>query len=294
LKGKTIKHLILTPHQAEKIYGDKNKTDFITHVWAKVGDSIVFDVSTSPYLSKNPLLKFKYNYEGGDTLELVTKDNNGREVKTVKKIKSSSKKNSSELRTETIDNNNRLTTKYYSIKIKNHPFKPIQQSAYNIAQQAIVKDNSNSIKKLSSSIETLFGKIDIIKSEKVKIIAGTAITGNRPLTVRVQSNIKAKSIAIFATESDRVTTYTEIIDNSRHFSDDELKFVFQYFVQEKSIIDFSVRLKVAYGPQSRDVILRLALHDKVFKVKQEAYKASKILGIQKNGKAITLGKKWMF
>ena len=43
--------------------------------------------------------------------------------------------------------------------------------------------------------------------------------------------------------------------------------------------------------ESRDVILRLALHDKVFKVKQEAFKAAKILGIEKNGKALKLGKK---
>jgi len=44
-------------------------------------------------------------------------------------------------------------------------------------------------------------------------------------------------------------------------------------------------------PQSRDVILRLALHDKVFKVKQEAFKAAKIHKKKKNGKALKLGKK---
>ncbi len=43
--------------------------------------------------------------------------------------------------------------------------------------------------------------------------------------------------------------------------------------------------------QSRDVILRLALHDKVYKVKEEAFRATKALGIEKNGKPIKLGKK---
>ena len=43
--------------------------------------------------------------------------------------------------------------------------------------------------------------------------------------------------------------------------------------------------------ESRDVITKLALFDKVFKVKQEAFKAAKALGIEKNGKAIKLGKK---
>jgi len=43
--------------------------------------------------------------------------------------------------------------------------------------------------------------------------------------------------------------------------------------------------------ESRDVITKLALFDKVFKIKQEAFKAAKALGIEKNGKAIKLGKK---
>lgn len=43
--------------------------------------------------------------------------------------------------------------------------------------------------------------------------------------------------------------------------------------------------------KSRDVITRLALHDKVFKVKEEAVRAAQVLGITKNGKAISLGKK---
>jgi ABC-type Fe3+-citrate transport system substrate-binding protein len=44
-------------------------------------------------------------------------------------------------------------------------------------------------------------------------------------------------------------------------------------------------------PQSRNMITKLALYDKVFIVKQEAFKAAKVLKIEKNGKAIKLGKK---
>ena len=43
--------------------------------------------------------------------------------------------------------------------------------------------------------------------------------------------------------------------------------------------------------QSRDVITRLALHDKVYKVKEEAFRAAQSLGITKNGNPIRLGKK---
>jgi len=61
--------------------------------------------------------------------------------------------------------------------------------------------------------------------------------------------------------------------------------------------DYKARLKALSElrkydcPESQDVITKLALFDKVYQVKQEAFKAAKVLKLQKNGKAITLGKK---
>lgn len=43
--------------------------------------------------------------------------------------------------------------------------------------------------------------------------------------------------------------------------------------------------------QTRDVITRIALHDRVFKVKETAFRIAQGLGITKNGKPIFLGKK---
>jgi len=43
--------------------------------------------------------------------------------------------------------------------------------------------------------------------------------------------------------------------------------------------------------KSRDVLTRLALHDRVYKVMEEAFRAAQALGITKNGKPIYLGKK---
>jgi hypothetical protein len=43
--------------------------------------------------------------------------------------------------------------------------------------------------------------------------------------------------------------------------------------------------------KSIDVITRLALHDKVYKVKEEAFRAAQALGITKNGNPIRLGRK---
>ena len=43
--------------------------------------------------------------------------------------------------------------------------------------------------------------------------------------------------------------------------------------------------------QSRDILTRLAIHDIVFQVKEEAFRATQLLGITKNGKPLYLGKK---
>lgn len=43
--------------------------------------------------------------------------------------------------------------------------------------------------------------------------------------------------------------------------------------------------------KSRDVILRLALHDKVYKVKEEAFRAAQAMNITKKGNLIRLGRK---
>lgn len=51
------------------------------------------------------------------------------------------------------------------------------------------------------------------------------------------------------------------------------------------------QLKYYDCQQSRDIITRLTLTDKVFKVKEEALRASQGLKINKNGKPLFLGKK---
>ena len=43
--------------------------------------------------------------------------------------------------------------------------------------------------------------------------------------------------------------------------------------------------------QSKDILTRLAIHDKVFTVKEAAFRAVQSMGVTKNGKPIYLGKK---
>lgn len=72
LKAKIqIKHDMLTYDQAKK---KKVQANFITHITGKVGDKVILDMSTSQFLSKNPILKFQAKADGmkdGDKLEIT-------------------------------------------------------------------------------------------------------------------------------------------------------------------------------------------------------------------------------
>jgi sulfur-oxidizing protein SoxZ len=79
-----IQHKMMTYKQAEKKGVEAN---FITHIIAKVGDKVVYELSSSQFLSKNPVLKFKFPAKKGEVLEIRWKDLSGDEVVESKKIK---------------------------------------------------------------------------------------------------------------------------------------------------------------------------------------------------------------
>jgi len=91
LKGDVVgakvlaKHDMLTYDQAKAKGVEAN---FITHISAKVGDKVVYDVSTSQFWSKNPQFKFKFKgAKKGDELTITWTDLSGKSVTESKKIK---------------------------------------------------------------------------------------------------------------------------------------------------------------------------------------------------------------
>ena len=79
-----IKHDMLTYDQAKKKGTEAN---FITHITAKAGDKVVLEMSSSQFLSKNPLIKFAFNGKKGDKLEVTWTDLSGATVTEAKPIK---------------------------------------------------------------------------------------------------------------------------------------------------------------------------------------------------------------
>lgn len=79
-----ITHDMLTYDQAKKKAKEAN---FITHITGTVGDKVVYDASTSQFLSKNPLIKFKFKGKKGDELKITYTQLKGEKFFATKKIK---------------------------------------------------------------------------------------------------------------------------------------------------------------------------------------------------------------
>lgn len=78
-------HAMLSYQEAAKA---KKEVNFITYLTATVNDKIVFEVSTSQFLSKNPYLKFQFKgAEKGDKVVITWTDLKGETQTSSGKIK---------------------------------------------------------------------------------------------------------------------------------------------------------------------------------------------------------------
>lgn len=91
LKGDVVSAKVLATHDMLTYDQAKAKgveANFITHITAKVGDKVVYDVSTSQFWSKNPQFKFKFKgAKKGEELSITWTDLAGKSVTESKKIK---------------------------------------------------------------------------------------------------------------------------------------------------------------------------------------------------------------
>jgi len=91
IKVKTMaKHPMTTYNQAEKKEKDRNKANFILHITGTINDKTVIDMSTSQFLSKNPIFKFKIKgdeFKKGDKLVMTWVDRSGKSKTSKGKIK---------------------------------------------------------------------------------------------------------------------------------------------------------------------------------------------------------------
>ena len=64
------------------------KPEYITYIIGKANDKVVFEATTSGFMSENPLIKFSFTgAKKGDELEFTLTDNHGETQTGKKKIK---------------------------------------------------------------------------------------------------------------------------------------------------------------------------------------------------------------
>ncbi len=89
-KNGVVKVLVQITHEMMTYNAAKKKgieANFITFVEAKVGEKTVYELSSSQFLSKNPILKFKFSGKKGEMLQIAWTDMSGNVIKESKKIK---------------------------------------------------------------------------------------------------------------------------------------------------------------------------------------------------------------
>ena len=94
LKGDIVKvkalakHAMTTYDQAKKKTGNADDANFITRITATVNGKIVYEVSTSQFLSKNPIMKFQFKGAAkGDKVVMTWVDRKGNTKSGKGKIK---------------------------------------------------------------------------------------------------------------------------------------------------------------------------------------------------------------
>lgn len=78
------KHEMLSYQEAKRA---KKEVNFITHIKAESNGKIVYEVSTSQFLSKDPYLKFKYKGEKNEEIAISWVDLKGKTNTTTAKVK---------------------------------------------------------------------------------------------------------------------------------------------------------------------------------------------------------------
>ena len=83
------KHEMSTYNMMEKKTGNREDANFITHITGTVNGETVIDISTSQFLSKNPIFKFQFkgDFKKGDKLLMSWVDRKGKTGKGKGKIK---------------------------------------------------------------------------------------------------------------------------------------------------------------------------------------------------------------
>jgi hypothetical protein len=205
--------------------------DYITNIKVKADNKLIYNVNISPSLSENPLFKFSYQDIKPNSLTLEYTDHNG----SIKKY------------------NRRVRER----KSKRKIHKPIKLST-----------NAKSYPTKIKSIQKIFGNITLIE-DGIQLIAPKQVENGKSIPIRIRSDIKFKSIALFMKNKYENSWRTY----SSKYKDGEFYLISQWFSTPYSIAEFFLRIKMKEGVATIVLVLE-AKNGKFYTIKPQRFQWS--------------------
>lgn len=149
---------------------------FVTHITARVGGRIVYDLSMDADIAKNPIVKFKYKYTGqNDTIKLIVTDNKGHQTQLSAPIVNSAYNRAS------------------SRSLSTYP----AATDYRKSLPQVWKSTS-----VEEAVNALYGPGEAI-SGKINITTTNMAATRDFIPLTVQSDVDMESLALFLTGNDK-------------------------------------------------------------------------------------------
>ncbi|GIT97702.1 thiosulfate oxidation carrier complex protein SoxZ [Sulfurovum sp. TSL1] len=153
------------------------RPEYISHVTAKVNNKTIYDIATSAYLNKTPLLSFQYkSHAKNDIIEFFITDNNGKQIKQSIQVDHSKRK-------QTIT-------------------KP--ENIYFLTDSNLTKPKLWEATTTKEAINELYGSITPINGH-IKLTVPSLVANHRDVPIHIQSNENLESFAIFIDKNPRPT-----------------------------------------------------------------------------------------
>jgi hypothetical protein len=218
-----LKNPMITLEQAKH---SKIEANFISHVTATVENNIVLDISTSPYLSRNPIIKYKFkDLNQSNDINYILTDNKGKQKEHFSEI-----------------------TREYNLPREKKQLRYLNTSVVNFRETNPLawkaKSSQEAIKALYGSVENpIKNKINLIMPEDTDSVESDC---GLSIPVKISSNIDLESLAIFI---DKIEGSTLAV----------------FSISPFSIIDYELRVKIG-GKQYTLIVIGKDRDGKFYKV----------------------------
>ena len=157
-----IAHESLTDTEAKD---KRTKQSYLTKIVFKEDKELILEIKCTPYLSKNLILKFKYQSPSGKKLSMRGYNNLGKSAT-------------------------------HSVVIKDNPNSRERSTLHNKVRNKVITSLND------KAIYDYFGDVDLIQSDKIQLTGPDVAANGGSVPIGVRSTIKAKRVSLFASEED--------------------------------------------------------------------------------------------